>query len=528
MNSSYNVEHHTLNDPLKSLLHNLVKYPFRWIIPAAVVITVVSVYAAHHRDQWEAWQAVLVRSDASSRDDGSGEFRNWDEMKRVEETILEVARSRPVIESTLKQLGADPDRVTNESTGEWPTTEAIARFREAIQIDPPKGAEFGKTEIFYVKVRAYNPERAMDLVSAVCRNLQIEFARVREARVLSTIAELKAKMALSEKELAVATRSLTEMESAVGEDLVLLRMLERAATGHADVTNAFSQAESSLRSLRSDFLIKLKLLEQLRSARQQPEPLDAISNDTLEHLPELKSLKEALTEAELELAHLSGNLTDKYPLVIAARGRVREVSEMITVTIESSIRNLQAETQIVDSRAGILESDVMDLKQRLDHVARLRAEYSNLLSRVSNAQILVAETQRKLADAAGRQVAVADTNLINPIGEPECSHGPVGPSQMEVLLVGIAGGLITGLGFLVLTAPFGVSSYQTVQLAERTQPTQLPPASEYIERQPASVGHGSAPPPTATPEPIHSSYVTSPPNKRDPTPDRHEIVVHVD
>ena len=544
---SHDFGNHTPNDPLKALLHNLVKYPFRWIIPAALVIAVVSVFASNHRDKWEAMQAVLVRSDSSSSDDGSGEFRNSDEMKRVEETILEVARSRPVIDSTLKQLGADANEMLDDSEGEWPTRVAIAQLREAVQIDPPKGAEFGKTEIFYVKVQAYRPERAMDLVSAVCRNLQVEFARVREARVLSTIVELKAKMTLANEELAKATRSLTDMESKIGEDLPLLRMLEKAANGQADVTNSYSQAQRSLRSLRSDFLIKLKLLDQLRDARQLSEPLDGISSDTLAHLPELQRLKEALTETELEVAHLSGNMTDKYPLVIAAQGRVSQIREMIAGAIEGSIQNLRADTEIVDGRAEIMETDIAKLKQRLSRVAQLRAEYSNLLSRVDNGQELVAETQRKLADAAGRLVAVADTNLINPIGEPECSDGPVGPSQSEMVLIGIAGGLITGLGFLVLTAPFGVSSYQLVPVGHGVQPNQLPPSANYIEYQPVGIETNSVSPTTSVPvanttepntslpttdttEPNDSTNGVSrrPREKRDVTLEEHQIVVHVE
>ena len=91
---SHDFGNHTPNDPLKALLHNLVKYPFRWIIPAALVIAVVSVFASNHRDKWEAMQAVLVRSDSSSSDDGSGEFRNSDEMKRVEDSSIPILGSQ--------------------------------------------------------------------------------------------------------------------------------------------------------------------------------------------------------------------------------------------------------------------------------------------------------------------------------------------------------------------------------------------------------------------------------------------------
>ncbi len=489
----YDYEKHPSNDPLKSLLHNLVRYPFRWLIPAAAVITVACVFAAHHRDRWEANQAVLVRGDASSDSDGSGEFRNSDEMKRVEETILEVARSTPVLEASLLQVGPDPSVEGDEEEGEWPSKSAINRFRKDVQIEPPKGAEFGRTEIFYVKLRAYQPERAVALADAVCRNLQVEFDRVREARLRGTIAELQAKLKLADEELADATEHLAEIESAAGQDLALLRMLEKSTTGHAELTSSVSIAEANLRALRSDHQIKLQLLEQLRNARDHADPLDVIPNETFDYLPELKRLKEALTETELELAQMSGNWTDKYPLVVAAGGRVDEVRAMISETIESAIRSLQAETQFVDSRAEIMENNIAGLKERLQGITRIRAEYSNWLSRVVNAQNLVAETQRRMTSAVGHQVAVANANLINPMGEPECSTGPVGPSQVEIIVVGIAGGLLTGLGFLVLTAPFGVPSYHSIPLEADLQRAQLAASANYIEyQQPAGTGQGSA------------------------------------
>ena len=70
-----------------------------------------------------------MRGDASS-DTDSGEFRNSDQMKRVEETILEVARSTPVLESTLVQVGPDPSAEVDDTEGEWPSKSAINRFRK--------------------------------------------------------------------------------------------------------------------------------------------------------------------------------------------------------------------------------------------------------------------------------------------------------------------------------------------------------------------------------------------------------------
>ena len=77
-------------------------------------------YAAVRRPTWNATQALIVRNRASAGEEGlPGKFRQPEEMKTFQETIVELARSRGVLESALKAdrlTGRGYDRVRRVAT----------------------------------------------------------------------------------------------------------------------------------------------------------------------------------------------------------------------------------------------------------------------------------------------------------------------------------------------------------------------------------------------------------------------------
>ena len=51
------------------------------------------------------------------------------------------------------------------------------KFRDCVDMRPPGGAEFGKTEVFYLTIRDTNRDRASALVVALCGQLESRHAR---------------------------------------------------------------------------------------------------------------------------------------------------------------------------------------------------------------------------------------------------------------------------------------------------------------------------------------------------------------
>src|SRR6185437_10878120 len=101
----------------------------------------------------------------------------------------------------------------------------IGDLRDAIKLVPPKGADFGKTEIFYLKVRDRDRTRAIELADKICGRLERHLAKLRGARARDLIGELTETVAISRGELEEAQGRLSTLERGVGSRLVELRML---------------------------------------------------------------------------------------------------------------------------------------------------------------------------------------------------------------------------------------------------------------------------------------------------------------
>ena len=198
----------------------------RWLLPAVAIAAAVGVYAVVRHATWEASQALIVRNEASNAEKSPGKFSYPEEMKTVQETILEVAKSRSVLRAALREVG--PPANCRESAA-WPTERDIVEARENIKLAPPKGSEFGKTEVFYLNIRAEDRRRSVALNEAIFRQLQTHFQQLRDAKAQSMVEELTKTVALARADLDRTTAALESTENRVGSDLAELRSMQDMA-----------------------------------------------------------------------------------------------------------------------------------------------------------------------------------------------------------------------------------------------------------------------------------------------------------
>ena len=150
------------------------------------IAAAVGVYAVVHHPTWEASQALIVRNEASGAERTPGKFSYPEEMKTVQETILEVVKSRGVLEAALREVGPPAD---GKDPAAWPTDRDIDEARKNVKLAPPKGAEFGKTEVFYLDVRAEDRARSVALNEAIFKQLRVQFQKLRDAKAQSMVDE---------------------------------------------------------------------------------------------------------------------------------------------------------------------------------------------------------------------------------------------------------------------------------------------------------------------------------------------------
>jgi len=435
----------------KEVARLLFVYAPRWAVPALLIAAVAVTYAAFRRPKWEASQALIVRNEATANEESPGKFRELNEMKTVQELILELAVSRGVLGAALSQLGPPAGYANDRSA--WPAPRDVAALRRQVTVRPPKGAEFGKTEVFYLKVKDHDRQRAVALNDAICNVLQTRFQQLRDIRAQSMIDELGETVRLARADLAASTCRLTETEKAVGGDLAELRALGELASGDTALQRTAAEIRSELRRIRDNRRTNEQLLAMLRDAQGDPGRLVVTPGRLLQSHPALRRLKDGLLDAQLNTASLQGRMSSVHPLVRAAKEAEMEIGRNLHDELPIAVRGLEAELQMDRRRESLLEAQLAKDTERLARLAELRAGYANQVAATANCTDLVKRAGENLAEARAAHASAKAATLISRIDSPDAGIHPLGPGRSMIALAGIAGGLLAGLGVLFLTVP---------------------------------------------------------------------------
>jgi uncharacterized protein involved in exopolysaccharide biosynthesis len=437
----------------REVIRILAVHAKRWLVPAVALGLLAVVYAAVRRPTWEASQALIVRNDSASSQQGLGKFSHTDEMKTVQETILELVKSRGVLTAALTDVGPPKDYQSDRAA--WPTARDVAQLRKNVELDPPKGAEFGKTEVFYLKVRSQDRARAVALTTLIAEQLKARFQQLLDDRAASIINELDKGVALAETDLKDSSGRLTELEQSVGSDLGELRILDESPAGISDLSQKIVAVESELRSAETDRRAKAELLSLLQAASSNPGRLEALPNRLLESHATLRRLSEGLNVARLSTSTLLGKMSEAHPLVQVAKAAQSEVLRNLNDELRNAIQIADVELRLADDRLKSLQKELADVRARFGHLAGLRTRYANLVAETRNRTELLATARRTLSDARASQAAARTASLIAQIDLPDTGNRPVGLSRGMIVLMGLAGGLLAGLGLLFLTVQPG-------------------------------------------------------------------------
>jgi len=430
----------------------LATYWRHWAIPAGVLGAIALVYAVLGSESWEASQALIVRNEATNNDLGPGKFSQTDERKTVQETILELVKSRGVLEAALRQVGRPADVASSTA---WPSLKTIERFGDKVELIPPKGSEFGKSEVFYLKVRDANRGRAAALARALCDQLGKRLQEVRNEQTGSMIAELNHAVKLARADRAAAVTALTAIESEVGSDLGELRALEQSFGDDGALRRMVVEIRNELRQLHTTRQANETLLALLREAQGDPSRLVATPNPLLESQPALRRLKDGLIDAQLSVANLQGRMMAEHPLVQAARQSAQEVRDRLHGELAVAIRGLEVDLRMNGDRQTMLQEQLDTADARLGRLAALRAEYSTRLADMRHREQLVEQSERNLSEARAAHASAKATSLVARIDGPQTGSDPAGPGRAAIVLLGVVGGLIAGFGWLFLSVPWG-------------------------------------------------------------------------
>ncbi len=414
----------------------------RWLAPAALVAIVAAVYALASQPTWQASQALILRNEAAAGESGLGKFNRADEMKTVQETILELVKSRAVLRAALVEIGS-------------PAAAAdIQQLRDVVTLVPPKGAEFGATEVFYLDVRDHDRPRAVALNRAIATQLQAQFQQLRDLKAQSMIDELTKTATLADSDLKGSLARLSKIEAAVGSDLAELRVLNNEATSDdGTLHRTRTELESELRQACAADKANEQLLGLLNDAAADPGRLLATPNRLLESQPALRRLKDGLVDAQLRTAALQGHMSAAHPLVLAAKEAEEEIGRHLHDELAIAARGVEGDRRLSADRVARLRGQLSETTDRLRRLAEFRAAYNNQLAETNNRTRLLERAQQNLAEARSAQAGAKAASLLTCIDSPDAGIRPLGPSRAAIILLGIAGGLLLGFGVVFLTVP---------------------------------------------------------------------------
>jgi uncharacterized protein involved in exopolysaccharide biosynthesis len=440
-----------------------------WAVPAVVFAVLAGAYSLVAPREWHATQALIVRPEAASvSEERPGKFADLSEMKTLQETILELAKSKSVIEATLCEVGP---LNSSSVSAQWPTELDVQNFRDDIDMRPPGGAEFGKTEVFYLSVRNSNRDRASVLATALCKQLEARMQELRDQRAQSVMAELQRTVSMADGDLAVQIGRLSAFEAKVGADLAELRGLNAETAGQGQVSQELQAIETERRANESHLRENERLLKLLVAADGNPQQLLATPNSLLVSQPAVSQLKNALINAQIHTANLLGSRAEAHPYVIAAREAEVSIRSQLNSEVAVAIRGLQVEIELSADSEKSLADKYVAARERMSHLAEGRAEYANLVASVQNHTRLVETARKNLADARARQASAHSASMISRIDGVEAGVWPSGPTRKTITAAGGLGGLLLGFGCVFLFAnPVSSRTENVVEATATTEP----------------------------------------------------------
>jgi polysaccharide biosynthesis transport protein len=416
-------------------------------------------------------------------------------MRTLQETILEVAKSRQVVVGTLKAVDERTNGVAME-----PDAEEIEKFRERLKMLPPHGGEFGKTEVFYFYVKDPNRDRAIELVGELCKQLDEALRQLRTERAKGLVVELQQQVDLAAEMNAEQTVKLSALEKEAGSDLGELRMLHTSSSGQSELRTEVVQLEADLRKFKTQVRESGELLKLLQGAQEDAQQLIATPNSLLTSQPALRQLKDGLIKSQINTARLEGTRSAEHPQVKAAVESEKQIQDDLHRELAAAIQGAEVEQDLAEQRVTATEARLQNLQLRLEKLAAQRAEYANRVAAVENSRASLNLARHNLSTAKAAEAAAQGSSLVTRIGQPETGPYPVGPGRTVITAAGAVAGMMLGAGLIFFSAgaPVTQSSNEIIGVRPAESLAQQRPARmpEFSKLEPVVKGAASPPAPS--------------------------------
>ena len=267
----------------------------------------------------------------------------------------------------------------------------------------------------------------------------------------------------SMKSLEESSGQLQELERGFGSEITAMRELNDPQGG-----NTFDQKLNQIRQEKREAVSTLVSAREQRVLLESAQANKALvtSNQLLEMQPALSVMMGSLNTARQQLSIDEGRYMPLHPALKASREAVRHQEKMLFNSLGPTIVGIDSQIAMAESKVERLDKSIAELEGKLLNLTEQRVPYAKLQEDVMNKTKVHSDVQAKLSQVRSYTSSSKNIGLLTRVGEPQVGSQPNGLGKKALVLVGLAGGLLVGLGLVALAVPPSGSqvAYQPVMM----------------------------------------------------------------
>lgn len=388
---------------------------------------------------------------------GSSNYPN-DSAARVKmalTNVREVIYSRQVLESALVECGILP----RENSGAASVSQAerdrqSSRLGKSIRLEAPKGTDFGSSQIFFIKLRDRDPQRAPKLLAALLDSFRHRYEQLSAEQAQHLVHETSMQVEKSREQLTFAAKAFDECVKSLEGGMAELNSMSGSSSGDSELRRSLVQLNERLVPAEADLRVQRAFLQQLANAQADSTEFVEVPGPLVREYPALEQAVRDLSAAQSQMDSVAARVTPENAEYQMTEERLRLSEQTYLTEVERATaaleREIEAKTEAVNFMRGQRESYL----ERLAELTNQYVRFDGLRQELAQSRTIVADAERRRSDAAHALLTAAQETLFSTLDGPRASTNPVSPQRKMNFVLGTLLGLVTGIGLAFLARQF--------------------------------------------------------------------------
>ncbi|GAB6036601.1 hypothetical protein JCM15519_11600 [Fundidesulfovibrio butyratiphilus] len=418
----------------------VVFYHKKTVMVSAAVCFAISLLLAVLLPPIYSASAKFIVSSYSQQLDPLQQDRDYDlknKMVRILQNQKEIIFSNPVLQKAVEKVlpNATPKQ----------QAEFMDQLRHSVKVTPPKGESFEGSNVFYLTCEAKSPARVKEIAQALADsylNASGDFSRSKAEYSYEFFRKQVDQLQDTLQRKAVKLR---EYETANAQDLVDILNLESGkANLEVGPRALLTEATRNKQRLEQELLATNVLVKSLEAGLKDREmPL---------LLPEMEVSGRAITsyrnkvaQLQLQINEMRTQYTEAFDPLKALVKELGMTVKLLRDEVRTYIDAKKLEASALQSRIDENDKQILRYEAKIAETAQQRSTYEALKQDYALANQAYSEARNKMEQARMASSVNQDVQNITIVEQPVEPLKPVKPNRVLIVLLGLVGGLFTGV-----------------------------------------------------------------------------------